>query len=60
MTRLSIETKVAARFAAALAVLASVGVLAYQSATSFIRTSDALARSREGPRRCRPLTDRSA
>lgn len=47
MTRLSLETKVLAGFAVALAVLAAVGVLAYQSALSFIRTSDSLARARE-------------
>ena len=47
MKRLSIDTKVLAGFAVALAVLASVGVLAYQSAVDFIRTSDSVARSRE-------------
>jgi PAS domain S-box-containing protein len=47
MKRLLIETKVLAGFAVALAVLASVGVFSYQSAESFIRTSDSVARSRE-------------
>jgi PAS domain S-box-containing protein len=47
MKRLLVETKVFAGFAVAVAVLASVGVFSYQSALSFIRTSDSVARSRE-------------
>jgi PAS domain S-box-containing protein len=47
MKRLLVETKVLAGFAVAVAVLASVGVFSYQSALSFIRTSDSVARSRE-------------
>jgi PAS domain S-box-containing protein len=47
MKRLLVETKVLAGFTVALAILASVGVFSYQSALSFIRTSDSVARSRE-------------
>jgi len=47
MNRLSIETKVLGGFGAALAVLAVMGFLAYQSTQDFVRTSDSIARSRE-------------